>query len=270
MASRSGRARFTKPYSDAAACRLAAANYRWLASLPGPLRLPNLLEAGRQYLGFAFVAARPASPADLVPLAAHLGDVHGAAYAAELHQASLDAPYATTTGHRIPDFLTPRLDTVRRRLESGTVPGPGLDAADAHGLMREAAQGPAALYKDANPRSFLVTDDGPPVTVDFDDLTLAPFGYDLAKLVVTLTMTHGPLCDGTTRHALDAYNMAAHRHRPSLGHVTGTQLLAWAEIHHVLTSPYLGRRGYRHGWHTLRPARFPAAAAGKGGHDAWP
>ncbi len=59
-------------------------------------------------------------------------------------------------------------------------------------LLHGACGGPAAFYKDANPRNFLITPAGP-VTVDFDDLTLAPFGYDLAKLVVTLAMTYGAL-----------------------------------------------------------------------------
>ncbi len=35
--------------------------------------------------------------------------------------------------------------------------------------------------------------------------------------------------------------------------VTWEQLMDWAEIHHILTSRYLGRAGYRHSWHAVRP-----------------
>ena len=44
-------------------------------------------------------------------------------------------------------------------------------------------------------RNVLVTPSGPAL-VDFDDLTLAPFGYDLAKLVVSTAMTFGT-CRGS-------------------------------------------------------------------------
>ncbi len=91
-----------------------------------------------------------------------------------------------------------------------------------------------------------------PVTVDFDDLTLAPFGYDLAKLVVSLSMTYGALGSARITAALDAYNTAT-RHLPGVMPVTREQLMAWAEIHHILTSRYLGRAGYRHSWHAVRP-----------------
>jgi len=57
----------------------------------------------------------------------------------------------------------------------------------------------------------LITPDGLPVTIDFDDLTLAPFGYDLAKLVVTLAMTYGELPGEQIAAALFAYNTDAAR-----------------------------------------------------------
>jgi Ser/Thr protein kinase RdoA (MazF antagonist) len=94
-----------------------------------------------------------------------------------------------------------------------------------------------------------------PVTIDFDDLTLAPFGYDLAKLTVTLAMTNGPLPAWQITAALDAYNTAAAAGCPQAAAVTWEQLMTWAEIHHILTSRYKDRSGYQHSWHDLRPCQ---------------
>ncbi len=121
------------------------------------------------------------------------------------------------------------------------------------------ARAPAHGAATARPRSTRTptrgTSSSPrtgPVTIDFDDLTLAPFGYDLAKLIVTLAMTYGPLPAARIAAALGAYN-AATRHCRRLIPVTWEELMDWAEIHHILTSRYLGRAGYPHGWHEVRP-----------------
>jgi len=217
------------------------------------LRLPRLLAAGPDRLVFEHVDGRHAVPRDLPGLARHLGDLHGAAHVGPLADARLDTPHGTEAGHQIPDFLTSRLPALARRLADGLVPDPLLDLPRAACLLHAAASGPAALYKDANPRNFLLTQGGS-VVVDFDDLTLAPFGYDLAKLIVTLAMTHGSVPVSAIHQALDVYNQAANTHRQGLGQVSLEALLAWAEVHHLLTSPYLGRHCYRFGWHTLRPA----------------
>jgi Ser/Thr protein kinase RdoA (MazF antagonist) len=199
-------------------------------------------------LDFAFVPGRHAKPADLVPLAQYLGQVHTAAHAAQLHEARLDTCYGTGSGHRIRGFPEPRLQAIETRLGSGRVHDPLLNAGDARRLFDDMADEPTAFYKDTNPRNVLVTSDGP-VMVDFDDLTLAPFGYDLAKLIVTLTMTHGSLPE--IEEALTAYNTAT----AEIAIVSWDELMIWAEFHHILTSPYLGRGGYKHSWHELRPQR---------------
>jgi|CZLB01.1.fsa_nt_gi hypothetical protein len=244
-----------KHYRDRAARHRAERNYRWLASLGGPLRLPRLLATRGQQLYFEQISGRHACPGDLVPLASHLGAVHAATHAAELHRAQLALPFRTASGHQIPGFLDRRLATISRELASGSVPSPAFSARQATCLLRGACDGPAAFYKDANPRNFLITPAGP-VTVDFDDLTLAPFGYDLAKLVVTLAMTHGALPAGQITDAMEAYNAAAtaaDRHGPGPRALTWATLMNWAEIHHILTGRYLGRAGYRQSWHNLRP-----------------
>lgn len=247
-------ARHRKRYHDAAVRERAEQNYLWLASLGGPMRLPRLLAVEGQHLVFEHVSGRHAQPGDLVGLASHLGAAHASAHITELHLAGLSEPYRTRSGHQIPGFLGARLAAVARELGSGSVPGPAFTAGQAARLLRDACDGPAAFYKDANTRNFLITPAGP-VSVDFDELTLAPFGYDLAKLVVTLAMTRGPLPARQITSAIDAYNTAASRHRPVTGALTWGRLMSFAEIHHILTARFLGRAGYRHSWDTLRPDR---------------
>jgi hypothetical protein len=242
---------FVKRYRDSAKRHIAELNYQWLADLGRPLRVPRLLWAEGQFMGFEFVQGQHASPADLVPLARHLGAIHAAAHATELRHARLDAPFTTATGHQIPGFPDRRETALARELATHRVPGPTLTISQAHVLLRRACAGPAAFYKDANPRNFLITPSGP-VTVDFDQLTLAPFGYDLAKLVVTLAMTHGALPGPQITEAIRAYNTAA-RH-PRAGRLTWAEFMAWAETHRILTSRYLGHHGYQHDWHNVRPA----------------
>jgi Phosphotransferase enzyme family len=245
-------AHFVKRYSNSLACAQAAANYRWLRRLSSPLRLPELLAVHEVQLDFSFAPGVPAGPADLMALAVHLGDVHGAVYRTELHSAGLDMAHDLGDGNQIPSFTDHRLEAVRRRLTSRAVPGTPMDFTAAREHMTSALNGPAAFYKDANPRNFLITG-RPPITVDFDDLTLAPFGYDLAKLIVTLAMTHGHIPVEHIGQALNDYNAATYHHDHNLGPVTAEQLLIWADIHHILTSAYLGRGGYTHSWHELRP-----------------
>lgn len=259
MTARTAKARFTKRYQDPTACHTALANYHWLASLGEPLRLPRLLSVGLRHHQFELIRGRVVTPDDLVVLARHLGDVHGTAYVKALHPARLDTPYSTDNGHHLPDFLTPRLAVLHQRLHSGAVLEPRLDVAHATALLRRTATAPAALYKDANPRNFLITPDGP-ITLDFDDLTLAPFGYDLAKLIVTLAMTYGHISCSEIERALTAYNEGANDHRPRLGRVTWPDLMTWTEVHHILTSAYLGQGSYHHSWHTLRPKALVAVS----------
>lgn len=101
---------------------------------------------------------------------------------------------------------------------------------------------PAAFYKDANPRNFLIADARVAV-IDFDSISLAPFGYDLAKLVVSTAMTAGPLPEDTIRRAVDAYNCEPQsRGFPGC---SWREFAAWCEFHHILTTPYLGTNGYK-------------------------
>ena len=241
---------FVKRYPNISARRRAEANYRWLAQVPGPARLPELLSAAGPDLRFERVEGRHALPQDLTMLAAHLGDMHGAAYTQELNRAKLGLPYQAVGGHLLPDFPDRRINAVTRELEAGNVPRTTLTITRARRLIAD-ADGPAAFYKDANPRNFLITPAGTPVTIDFDDLTLAPFGYDLAKLIVTLAMTHGHISKATFTEALDAYNAAGKNRCATLPAVTPNELMNWAKIHHILSSRYAVDGRYPHRWNEV-------------------
>lgn len=245
-----GSQRWIKRYRTAAACQTTAANHRWLASLATPVPALRATRANR--LEFDHVAGRHARPRDLPMLADLLGNLHRTTYAAGLHRARLDRPHTTDTGLVIPDFLTPRHNALRALLDGRAAPDPAFTSDQAVAVLESAVNGPACIYKDSNPRNFLITPGGV-VVVDFDVLTLAPAGYDLAKLIVTLVMTHGRLPEAEIDQALMIYN-AAFSHDSAaikpleLEPVTRAELMAWAEIHHIFTRPYLGRSGYRYSW----------------------
>ncbi|GGV43538.1 hypothetical protein GCM10010182_80250 [Actinomadura cremea] len=182
-----------------------------------------------------------------------MGRFHRALYDDALHDARLDTPFPASRELTIPYFVTPRRNLVRQRVDSGQVRAPTMTAERVVHLIEEARNAPAAIYNDANPRNFML--DGHRVfTVDHDRLTLAPFGYDLAQLITSLAMTHGPLPSVLIVEALAAYNRALSGPPHHIPEVRWPDLMAWAEVHHVLTSPYLGRHGYRYGWHECRPA----------------
>lgn len=222
---------YTKHYRDPARATAARTHLDWLRSLNSGVRLPQLRAAHPTRLRFEHLGHRHPDPGDLPLVAETLGRLHTAAHH-HLPGARLDRPYTVSNSLTIPDFITGR-----RHVLTGTLPAllPVL---------------PAAIYKDANLRNTLLTDTGVAL-VDFDDLTLAPFGYDLAKLIVSTAMTHGRLPDGAIDAALAAYNRAAHGVRPPA--CPPELLRLYTEIHHRLTARYLGRNGYRHDWAHVAP-----------------
>ena len=89
------------------------------------------------------------------------------------------------------------------------------------------------------------------VHIDFDDLTLAPFGYDLAKLVVSAAMTHGQLGTELIGRTLTAYNLETVDIADA--HCDTDRFQLYAEIHHRLTARYIGRHSYIHAWPHVEP-----------------
>ena len=220
-------ATFVKHYDDPRRAAAAHAHHAWLTDLDSGMRLPTLLTATATFLEFEHLGHRHPGPDDLPALADSLGALHAAAHTT-LRGARLDEPFTTTTGLVITDFITPR----RAWLKQLPLPTAGV---------------PVALYKDANIRNFLLTDHGPAL-VDFDDLTLAPFGYDLAKLLISTAMTHGRLNPETITEALTIYNTATASATCDL-HL----LRQYIEFHHLCTARYLHSNGYRHAWPDVTP-----------------
>ncbi|MFF4874195.1 phosphotransferase [Streptomyces sp. NPDC000961] len=196
---------------------------------------------------FERVEGRPARPEDMPLLTELLGNAHGAAWTSDLRSVSLNTPHHFQDGATFGDYLGPRQAALQRRREQGYLP----DKVALHAmltLLEKTAEGPTAFYKDSNPRNFLITKTGAVYTVDTDDLTLAPLAYDLAKLIVTLIATYGPLPEGAISKALATYNRAAACHDVRLGTTGRERLDDFVALHAVLTAPYAGRNGYRHGW----------------------
>lgn len=226
---------FVKHYHDPQEAAAAAAHLTWLTNLGSGVRFPKLRMCTGRRLVTELLAGHHPHPADLPVVAAALGTLHRNAYDQHLHHARLDRPFRVD-GLLINDFVTPR----RAALARQPVPHTGL---------------PAAIYKDTNVRNILLTDQGV-AQVDFDDLTLAPFGYDLAKLIVSAAMTYGQPVASLVADTLAAYNMHV-----GANACTIDRLHRYAELHTHLTAPYLHRNGYRHPWPTVRPWPAPARSS---------
>lgn len=238
---------FIKHFETPERATAAVRHHAWIAEHAAPLLQPAVTAVGSTTVTFERVEGRPARPEDLPLLAELLGDAHGAAWASDLRSAPLTTPHRFQDGTTFGDYLGPRQAALRRRLEQGYLP----DELALHAmltLLEKTAAGPTAFYKDCNPRNFLITETGAVYTVDTDDLTLAPLVYDLAKLIVTLIATYGPLREGAVVKALTAYNRAAACHDVRLGRTGRERLDDFVALHVVLTAPYAGRNGYCHGW----------------------
>jgi Ser/Thr protein kinase RdoA (MazF antagonist) len=239
---------FSKPYATREALEQTIAHHAWLNEHAGSLRLPAIRTVRADGIDFASIEGRHARFTDAPAVATVLGRAHAAAWKGDLHRALLTTAHPLAHGHELPDFVSPRIAALRRHRAAGLVNAHQMTAAQS--LLAASPATPVAFYKDTNLRNVLITADGP-VMVDLDDLTLAPFGYDLAKLLVTLAMTYGPLPPATFTTSLACYN------QPLLGAglppVTIGRFLGHAELHHLLTLPYLGKSGYRHPWPTVRP-----------------
>ncbi|MEV7989524.1 phosphotransferase [Micromonospora sp. NPDC085948] len=231
---------FVKHYTDTGRGVAARQHLLWLQSIASGVRLPHLYPGTATHLVMERLPGRHPGPGDLTEVAAALGRLHARAYHTHLHSARLDQPFAGSDGITIADFHSSRRHVLTR-------------------LDIQHSTAPAALYKDANLRNFLITPDDVGV-VDFDDLTLAPFGYDLAKLVVSTAMTHGRLGNASIETALGAYNRSVAANGGPNDGCTTADLLRYCEVHHLLTAAYLHRNGYQHTWPTVRPGPAPLPA----------
>ena len=99
-------------------------------------------------------------------------------------------PHTTSTGLVIPDFASTAADAATpRRCRTPGVHWSRHDAVDRprRTVPRRSTRTRTSATSSSNGEDIAV--------VDFDDLTLAPFGYDLAGLLVTASMTYGRLAE---------------------------------------------------------------------------
>ncbi|MFD4393606.1 phosphotransferase [Kitasatospora sp. NPDC058478] len=256
---------FTKTFTDPHTQQRSLAHHRWIARANPDVRIPQVVHIHPTAIDFEHLDGHHGTPDDLLTLADLLGHQHTTAHTHDLHAAHLNTPHTSadhTSGDvatadvataevTIADFADSRRERLHRLLATGTVPAPLLTPGAIDGWLEQAATMPAAFYKDANPRNFLITDTTVAV-IDFDSLTLAPFGYDLAKIIVTIAMTAGPLPEDTIRRTVAAYNR--HPEQRGLPGCSWREFAAWCEFHHILTTPHHGTNGYRYSWHAIRPA----------------
>jgi hypothetical protein len=235
---------FIKHYESPERAAAAVRHYRWIKEHAQPLRQPALLESGPDSLTYERIEGRSVRLQDLPRMAELLGHAHGAAWRSDLWSAGLGTPHLFDDGTPFDDYLGPREIALRRRHEQGYLPSKAA-LRTMLSLLRETAREPLVFYKDSNLRNSIVTDAGDIVTVDTDDLSLAPMGYDLAKLIASLHLTYGPLTDRAVEAALFAYNAAAGCHGAPLGSTDRRDIDAFLALHAVLTAPYVGRHGYR-------------------------
>jgi Ser/Thr protein kinase RdoA (MazF antagonist) len=184
------------------------------------------------------------SLADLPQLAEAVGVMHRAA-APALAGARLDRPWRAGP-LAIPDFTETRRKPLHRAVQRR---GLGVSRIDA--ILDRVADLPPSIYKDSNLRNFLVTAKGIAV-VDFDDLTLAPYGYDLAKLITSLAMTYGQVPARQIELAIAIYNDAV-----GANVCTAAEMAIWTELNWHLTADYLGQNHYLFPWPAVRPWADP-------------
>jgi hypothetical protein len=217
-----------KRYRDALHVQRALAHHHYLLTLgarvPTAWRLPE--EPTTLVMGSA-EGQHPYGQTQLELVAAALGG---------LHQRAL----TSTATAALPGFVEVR----QRRLAALRAAGTSLP--DLGNWEKHAGETPNAIYKDTNRRNVLVS--GATVTwLDFDDLTQAPPGYDLAKLIVSAAMTDGHSPD--VGPLLDAYCTTLRG--PSAIAATRRNLGLWLTMNGALTAGYVGRGGYRHSWRDI-------------------
>lgn len=225
---------FVKRYTDPSRGAAARAHHRWLVELDSGVRIPALSPGSEDNLVFERLPGRHAEPANLGCAAAALGRIHGVAFIRNLDAAQLESPLRISRGFHLDAFASGRRGDILDQL--------GIDVTGR----------PVALYKDANVRNFLITPDSGIAIVDFDDLTLAPFGYDLAKLVVSAAMTYGRISTAETEQLLATYNQSATEAGAPDAVCSPAHFSAYAEVHGLLTQSYLHRNGYQYCWPSVR------------------
>lgn len=237
---------WAKSYRSAEALRRCVANHAALMGLRAPVPPIAEIDVDAGWVRFEWIDGRhPGSDAELHLTVRALGKLDRRVMAAA---GKLDRRVAS-----LEPFWPRRAQILHQRIASTA--GALLTADDVEQLRRLAAALPLALYKDTNCRNVLLGADDAVWLVDFDDLTLAPVGYDLAKLIVSVAMTQArrPDLDSLTATYVDALQA------PIDPNSFTPSVLAWCAMHDVLTARYIGHNGYRARWPEVMTAADRAA-----------
>ncbi len=226
---------FVKHYTTAENASRALQAYRWFASM-NVLTVPQLLEWSPTSMTYEFVVGRHASIEDLNALARQLGQLSAHVRSAELSgRQNLEAAVIGRS-LRLEDFAVSKDAWIAKH-------GAELSNSEQASFQRVlSVTRQADLYKDANLRNFLITASGLTVTLDYDSLTVAPTGYDLAKLIVSLYMAGYDVGKDEMTSALDAFNADG-----SAG-VLPADLSDYLAVNGALTRRYVGANGYVRSW----------------------
>lgn len=239
-----------KEYETPSAARAAALNHAWLRAMG--LNVPQLAAwtpaSRRLCLGYVG-GASPVGLDELSVAVEQIGAWHGAV-AGHLSDTAGSA-LVLGPGVEISPFMPTRIDALTA---SATGYGQVIAPDDLSRIASVVSRSRPSVYKDMNVRNVLV-DGGTVWHVDFDDLTLAPAGYDLAKLLLSWAMTHGrrpPMSQ-----LIATYNGAARG-----GLCSYEELALWMELNDVLTRRYRSTNRYVHSWSEMRTAEDREAVSG--------
>jgi aminoglycoside phosphotransferase (APT) family kinase protein len=232
---------YVKRYDSLRALREAARNYSVFARL-SPEHIPRLIKVDHAQCAMVmeYIHGGPVrSPRNLLDATILLG---------QLHSRWLRCPY---TIWEKASFAAPRRNKVQSALwqESPDRTNPLLDM-DLDELWLAAERSSCCLYKDFNTTNVIINATSLTL-IDFDVLTIAPIGYDLAKLMLSFAISGYGFGPGLLETARRRY--IAELPQWCRATVTPNSLLIWIEVHWLLTSPYVGKNGYTCRWPDLRP-----------------
>lgn len=234
-----------KRFHSVAAATRAVVSQRWMfeeSSLP-----PRIQAVEDRTVRYEPLRGRNLLPDELPKVAALLGQTDARLSRGKL-RGRIAGECISTDAVRIDGFADPfRVNALKKTRAQGSL----LSRSAAIGAVTRGCSFPAALYKDSNVRNFVVVGSRVRV-VDFDVVTLAPPGYDLAKLVLSGALTWGVL-DFHPLDLLSEYVEAACDELGAERRVDPDWFHVWLELHWMLTARYVAPTRYGFSWPDYRP-----------------
>ncbi len=232
---------YTKSYPTVSRLNRALQNHLWLKELRTcQLAEVSAVDRADARVELGWVHGRHPRLDDVDRVCRELGRFHGTLLTEAL------APRLA----ELPGFAESRVDALAAAMGNFSAPAQMRENVERFVLLCD-QQLPQAIYKDSNLRNLVIEDET--VThLDYDDLTRAPIGYDLAKFLLSVSLTFGvsPPIDAALAAYCDSAAVAG-AERQLLGVPPG-MVEAMLEINWLLTAPYAGANGYIHAHKTRR------------------